>query len=118
MVNLQEQISNAISAHGFFKGRLFLAVQQGKHDFDVDAIRRDDVCEFGRWLRSLDGSVPVPKEIRSLHAQFHLCAAEVVARLNANDAARAREMIGLGSDFAQASMRLTRAMMDWERALV
>ena len=76
--------------------------------------------EFGRWL----GQISDPKITKSedykkcteLHRQFHLATAKVLALATSGQKAMAEKALGLESEFATTSARLTAAMMHWSRS--
>jgi len=119
-MNVKEAIMSAVAAHSMWKARLRTAVRAGSSDFRVDTVRRDDQCEFGRWL----GQISDPKITKSedykkcteLHRQFHLATAKVLALATSGQKAMAEKALGLESEFATTSARLTAAMMHWSRS--
>ncbi|NTW41171.1 MAG: HAMP domain-containing protein [Cellulomonadaceae bacterium] len=118
-VSTRDQITAAIAAHGAWKSRLSDAVSTGRHDFDVSVVTRDDQCAFGRWLRATapEGSdVAHHQECRRLHAEFHSHAAKVLGMVTARETAQARMSVEPGGGFADASHRLTKAMIEWRRS--
>ena len=49
-MSIKEEINKAIGAHGMWKFRLDQAVEKGTSEFTVDNVRKDNLCDFGRWL--------------------------------------------------------------------
>lgn len=114
-----QQIDRAIGAHGMWKTRLKDAVTTGVSEFNVETVKVDNRCEFGRWLHQ-EASVqtradPRYAQVRTLHAQFHQEAAAVLAQALAGKQTEARAALALRSPFASASARLTQAMVDWRK---
>lgn len=117
--SVRGQITKAIGAHGDWKRRLASAVARRSHDEDVATVGRSDACEFGRWLRDLQPGTAdehAHREAGSLHAQFHREAARVLTLISGGDVAAAATAIAPGGDFAEASRRLTRVMLDWRHS--
>ena len=116
-----EEIDKAIGAHGMWKMRLKAAVDTGKIDTSVDAIRQDSQCMFGKWLygaslTSADKASSHYKTVRAIHAEFHKTAARVAELASSGRKAEAEAMMALGGEYASVSGKLTRAMMEWKGA--
>lgn len=112
------EIQLAIGAHGLWKQRLSSAIATGKSEFSPDDIRRDGLCDFGKWLHSLpesDRASELWKKVHSLHERFHLESAGVLEAALAGRKEEAAAAMAQGSAYALVSMRLTAAMMEWMR---
>ncbi len=117
-MSTQDQIKKAIGAHGMWKSRLAAAIEAGKSEFSADAVRKDNLCDFGRWLYGNDLSdaakkMPDYETCRRLHAQFHESAADVLKLAVAGQKSEALKAMGGTSKFAATSASLTNAMMKW-----
>ncbi|HBQ35495.1 MAG TPA: hypothetical protein DD729_01420 [Rhodobacteraceae bacterium] len=114
---LINQINNAIGAHGSWKIKLRTAVNKGKSEHSVDDVRCDDKCPFGKWLHGSDidsetrSSVPY-NVIKRLHAEFHVCAADVLTKAISGETAAATQ--ALEGDFAAKSEKLVRGLRKWK----
>lgn len=113
-------LDHAIAAHAKWKFRLREAIKTGKSEWTVNTIGPDDRCEFGHWLIAL----PLPdrmskewREAKSLHARFHIAAAEVLKYALAGHKADADASMAPGGVFADVSGRLVRALTDWKKRL-
>ena len=118
MANI-EQLDKAIGAHGLWKTRLRMAIDTGKTAVEVETIRQDNQCVFGKWLygdtlTSLDKASGHYTSVRALHADFHKTAAHVAELAVAGKKKDAEEMIANG-DYARISVKLIQAMMDWKK---
>jgi hypothetical protein len=86
-----------INAHLQWKVKLNTFLGGEGEKLDPDAVGRDDKCELGCWIHG-DGQRfagnAVYREVRSQHAAFHQCAAEVIRRRLAGDAAGAARLLG------------------------
>lgn len=119
---MKDAIKDAISAHGAWKARLKSAIDSGKIEIPVVTIRKDNECIFGKWLYGPTISAEVKnssvyKTALELHAKFHKAAAEVAELAMAGKKSEAEKMMGLGGKYADASAKLTKAMMDWQKQL-
>lgn len=116
-----EQIDRAIDAHALWKSRLKMTIESGRIDMPVDSIRRDDQCDFGKWLHGktltpADRATADYRNVVDLHGQFHLTAARVVELALSGRKAEAETMMILGGEYAAISARLNDAMLNWKRA--
>jgi len=121
MAQVQE-IEKAIGAHGMWKARLKAAIDTGKSEMPVETIRVDNQCEFGKWLygatlSAQDKTSPHYSKVKELHAQFHKTAARVAALALSGKKAEAEKMIASGGEYAEASAKLTGAMMEWDKSV-
>jgi hypothetical protein len=76
----KEELDKAIAAHGLWKARLKSAIDTRKLETDVETIRSENQCSFGKWLfgptlTSADRSSLHYVTIKALHAEFHKTAA-------------------------------------------
>ena len=101
VVSNQSQLSGldfagAISAHGKWRQRLLDFVAGNSEQLDPAVVGRDDQCALGCWIhgdgRALRGNGQYV-DLKTEHAAFHRCAAEVILMQMTGDAAGAREQI-------------------------
>ncbi|WP_456387386.1 CZB domain-containing protein [Profundibacter sp.] len=113
---LINQINNAIGAHGSWKIKLRTAVKKGKSVHSVEDVRCDDKCAFGMWIHGTDidgptrSSVPF-NVIKRLHAEFHVCAADVLKMATTGNTNEATDL--LDGDFSAKSEKLVRGLRKW-----
>lgn len=115
-MTVQEQIKAAIGVHGMWKSRLHSAIDHGSSEFTPGKVRRDDQCDFGKWLAAAAPSArssPDYQKCVELHRQFHGAAAKVLELAIAGNKDAAKEAMKAGGDFARTSGALTMAMMAW-----
>lgn len=115
-----EHIDRAIGAHGSWKLRLREAVQTGKTEWQVETVRRDDACVFGKWLAKLPANVRATdegKQVAAYHTHFHRLVAGILEQVMAGQRQEAAKEIGAGSEFASLSSQLMQAMMEWKDSL-
>ena len=120
-MSIQEEIKSAVAAHGMWKARLRNAIDKGVLEIPVATIKVDNQCAFGKWLygASITPNIRGTKEyqaVKEAHAEFHLAAAKVAELAQVGNKAEANAHMEMGGEFAKISVKLTRAMMDWEKA--
>jgi hypothetical protein len=113
----QAMIEQAIASHGAWRTRLGQAIAAGRADVDVAKVKRDDLCELGRWLYreadSIDRRSPGYTRVRQLHAAFHLETARVLELAVQGRQADAEAAIAMHTPFAATSAALTAALAAW-----
>ncbi len=117
-MSLKDEIKNAVGMHGMWKKKLKSAVDSGKIDVQISAIKTDNQCRFGKWLY---GPTITEKQrnsshyqnVRELHAVFHEKASEVAQLVLSGHKAAAMRMLEVNGEFSEASAALTAAMLAW-----
>lgn len=115
--NLINQINDAIGAHGSWKIKLRTAINKGHSTQSVADVRCDDKCAFGKWLHGNEidaqtrSGVPY-NVIKRLHAEFHICAADVLNKATSGDTSGATDL--LEGDFSAKSEKLVRGLRKWK----
>ena len=114
---LKARINAALSAHAMWKGRLKAAIQNGTSDQDPAVVRRDDRCEFGKWLygetdAAVRGCAHYGK-VKQLHAEFHQHASRVLELALTGRKAEATAGLDLSAPFTSSSLALTNELMAW-----
>jgi hypothetical protein len=109
----------AISAHTEWKTRLRVYI--GKHDNSLQpaTVAVDDGCALGKWLVGEGATfkaLPDYGALKSEHAKFHKCAAEVVTHVNAGDYKKAEALIGAGSSYMLASTQVVGLILKLKKA--
>lgn len=114
------EIEEALGKHALWMSELRQAVLHAPADIDVESIRADNRCAFGRWLygsswSSAERASASYEEVRRVHAEFHQLAGEIV-ELAASG--RTLEAYGLlYGDYVTVSGRLAIAMRAWQARL-
>lgn len=109
-------IKTHIAGHGIWKVRLREALSDGGESLDASAIRPDDRCALGIWLRDADPRVRASRhwhDVADHHRAFHEAAADVVVQIQGGDVAAAERSIHLRGDLSRKTSRLTLAMVAW-----
>jgi len=116
---LEQQIRAALTAHQLWCTHLVAAALTGRGRMTVTEARRDDLCDFGRWLARLGDlpEIPQVEPVRDLHRRFHEEAAEVLELALTGQRSAATLAVGPGGRFDEASLRLAAALKDWIAAL-
>ncbi|MDG3004061.1 CZB domain-containing protein [Paludisphaera mucosa] len=112
-------LDHAIASHAKWKFRLREAIKTGKSEWTVETVRPDDLCEFGKWLNALPLADRMRKEwreVKSLHAKFHVAAAGVLESAVAGRQAEATDAMASGGPFTDVSVKLVRLISDWKQA--
>jgi hypothetical protein len=114
-----EQIKSAIAAHSMWKAELDSAIATGKSTHNPATVKKDDQCNFGKWVHD---KVDIQhkqgesfSKVKDLHQKFHDAAANVLTMALAGKKDEARKAMGQGTAFGEASANLTRAMMEWNK---
>ena len=117
-MDIQDQISSAIAAHGKWKIRLKAAIENGASDLSPSKAQSDSDCVFGKWLQD-SAATPLKTSLHhakcvELHRQFHIVAARVLTLALSGKRAEAMHLMDLQGEFARASSALTHEMMAWK----
>ncbi len=111
-------LDHAIAAHAKWKFRLREAIKTGQSEWAVETVRPDDSCEFGKWLNSLslaDRMMKEWREVKTLHAKFHVAAADVLTSAIAGRKSEADTAMAPGGAFADVSTKLVKAITEWKK---
>ena len=117
-MNMNKQISNALTAHKKWKERLEHAIHTGKTEFQPEVVRTDDQCEFGRWLYSDISEdlkqTPVYKTVIQLHADFHMETARILEMRLKGHRDEAEKAMRTGGAWSNLSFELNSKLLSWE----
>ena len=105
----------AIFAHSQWKHRLRQAIETGESEWTVADVRSDKGCEFGKWLDDLPPAKKTPQrysDLRSLHAEFHKAASEVLTLALSGKKNAAQVAMASGSHFRVISAKLVLDLRD------
>jgi hypothetical protein len=120
--NIKEEINilDAINAHIRWKIRLESYLNgTSEEKLDPNIICRDDQCVLGKWIHG-----PALKHfhddegltnLRDHHAQFHVIAGDVVAKMQANDKTAAEKL--LKGEYMNASRIVVRDLTELNKQL-
>jgi hypothetical protein len=116
----KQDIAKFIGQHGIWKSHLRQAIDSGKSSHDVANVRREDRCEFGKWLKELpvdDRNSKHFRTVSSLHSEFHQAAAKVLELASSGKKAEAEKALASGGSYASVSSKLTQEMTSWMNSL-
>ena len=114
---MKQNIDAAIHSHQAWTETFRNAIDRQEISEYLGGSGYDDLCNFGKWLYSLDDEVkrqPVFRRVKDAHYRFHLEAAEIVRLMEAEDFAGARAR--LTGDYAATSAKLLGLLRDWQTA--
>ena len=117
-MGLEDEIKNAIGDHGIWKKKLKSAVDTGKIDVTISAIKSDNSCNFGKWLHG-PATAENQKDsghyqkVHDLHAAFHEKAAKVAQLAIEGNKVAAMKMLDVNGEYVEVSATLTAAMIAW-----
>ncbi len=103
---------DAILAHTRWKRRLQQSMGGGER-LDPAMVRRDDLCDLGKWLQGDGAAFATEPEYTTLvqaHASFHRAAAAVVERISRGETDEGGKLIGMHSDYAEHSGAVVKAI--------
>ena len=115
-----QEIKSATGAHGAWKLKLTNAVSLGKTKLDPKTVKCDDLCDFGKWLHGstidsdMKNGMPF-KVITRLHAEFHICASQILEQVIQGDTNGAAAQ--LKGEYTERSEKLMRALNKWKGEL-
>jgi len=116
-----DELMKAIGAHGQWKMRLRNAISTGKLDVPVETVKAEDQCAFGQWLKTLTtvaaAEEPHLAAVKQLHRDFHKVAGQAAALATTGKRREAESILDDGGTFANASAKLTDAIMAWKSEL-
>jgi hypothetical protein len=108
---------DAIAAHIKWKVRLTQFIDgTSAETLSSATICKDNLCDLGKWIYG-EGVKFKPltnyQDLVKKHANFHVCAAEVVKKVEGGDKAGAKS--ALGGPFAGASKETVAAIMELKK---
>lgn len=120
MIN-PEEFDKALQAHSAWKQRLRDSINSGELSVSKDAASRDNNCEFGKWLYSLDASAQAGghfTEVQKLHADFHKAVGKILDLAEKGNKLEAYNALSTGSEFATLSSKLSGAILNWKEVVL
>jgi methyl-accepting chemotaxis protein len=107
-----------IDAHQAWKQKLRNAIQGGsERNMDPDDVCKDNLCALGKWIYGAGKAFEHKEEyepLRVSHAEFHVCAADILRRAKAGDKDDANAM--LVGDFFDLSNRTVQHIVAMKRS--
>ncbi len=112
----QEQIKNALAAHGAWKARLKRAIETGRSEFSGAQVSVDNRCDFGKWLYGLPAEVQngrMWKDVQQTHAEFHREAGRILTLALGGAKAEALAALDVNSTYGQLTGKLVILLNRW-----
>ncbi len=97
----------AIDAHMKWKGRLSRYVSGTSTEvLDAGVVSQDDQCVLGKWIygagQASYGGEQLFKDLKALHARFHMSAGQIIAEVDKGNSGRAQDLLNRG-EYAKIS---------------
>lgn len=108
----------AIRAHSAWKLKLSQYISKPDGSLNPSEIQKDHQCDLGKWIfgeGSKFSKFPEYEKLKSEHAKFHQCAAEVVKKADSGQSVSEEVALGSKSQFAVASNAVITAIMAMRR---
>jgi methyl-accepting chemotaxis protein len=110
---------DAIAAHIKWKVRLNQFIDgTSTEQLDSGTVCKDNLCALGKWIYGEGAEhqgLPQYADLVQKHAHFHVCAGEVVRKVEMHDKAGATAL--LNGDFAKAGKETVTAIMELKKEL-
>ncbi len=105
----------AVAAHQKWKTRLRDCIDgTSQETLDPRVVCQDNQCVLGKWINGHGGerfgTSPAFARLKATHAEFHICAGEVLVSVYSGNKAEAEEK--LGDDFSRLSLRVQRHLSE------
>ena len=108
---------DAIAAHIKWKVRLTQFIDgTGTEKLQSALVCKDNLCDLGKWIYGDGAKYKAASHYQDLvkkHANFHVCAGDVVKKVEGGDKAGAKA--ALGGPFAAASKETVTAIMELKK---
>jgi two-component system chemotaxis sensor kinase CheA len=114
------QLENAIAAHSKWKTRLRQYLDGGGEKLDPKFVGKDNVCDLGKWIYGEGArykAIEAYSELKTSHAHFHRCAANVVSMHQDGNKKAAESMLQPGGVFNSASTSTVQAIIKLQKVL-
>jgi Chemoreceptor zinc-binding domain len=121
-MTLKNLLYDAMTDHVRCKTCLNQAMETGTCSPPSSVIREDTMCEFGKWLYSSDISSDILTSahytnILSIHADFHIAAAEVMKTIESGKIEQAQKMILDDGHYTVHASKLRNEFLSWVEEL-
>jgi hypothetical protein len=105
----------AVAAHQKWKTRLRACIDgTSQETLDPRVVCQDNQCVLGKWINGRGASrfatSPTFAKLKATHAEFHICAGEVLISAYAGKKATAEEK--LSDEFSRLSLRVQRHLSE------
>lgn len=123
MLNKQitcDEIDKAIMAHQMWKAQIRKYITDGNRDININELKQDTNCDFGKWLHNLplesssDKCITHYSKIKLYHSNFHEVAGNTVELILDDKEYIAKQSIEYG-EFLNISTRLILSLLEWKK---
>jgi Chemoreceptor zinc-binding domain len=119
---LKSVLLSALAEHTSCKECLRRAIETGIPEPPSSIIREETMCEFGKWLYSLDLSEQIAyydyyMSIRQAHADFHQAAANVMEQVELGNTKNAIKMVLTHGEYSVQANKLRTEILNWAQSL-
>jgi hypothetical protein len=98
----------AAKAHRDWNTKLRMYLN-GSGTLNPEDIQKDNLCALGQWIYG-EGKKHIVcaeyEELRTIHAEFHKNAAEIVRLIDKNEKEKAKQKLDAGSKFRDLSLKI------------
>lgn len=110
---------DAIKAHTSWKMKLSAYISKPDKSLDHNVVCKDNMCDLGKWIHG-EGGVKLSADnefgkLKKTHAEFHIEAASIIKRAEANENVSEEIMLGSSSKFAKLSNDIVALLMVMKR---
>lgn len=118
--SLETSLHDAIGSHFGWQLHMKTSLKNGKSSTSAAEAGRCDCCEFGKWLidpqvqHDLADTVQY-RVIDRLHREFHHCAGQIIAQIEAGDLEAAQQAVD--TEFQLRSKHLIAGLTKWIREI-
>lgn len=116
----KEAIDSALSAHSQWKIRLHDAATSGTSEFKVEIVKKDNECQFGKWLYSFSQEEMKSEDyqkIKTLHSEFHMIAGDILNLATSGKKNEAMKLLEFGGSYGVTTGKLVLALNNWKNKL-
>jgi microcystin degradation protein MlrC len=113
----KETIDSVLKAHKQWKKQFRDAIDSGRFEVKVSAVRKDNICQFGQWLYNLSPKEMKSKELKNfqhLHAEFHKVASDIFSLARAGKKKEALAQLDNKSEYGNITRKLVLALNEWK----
>lgn len=110
----------AIRAHSSWKMKLSNYIRKPDKSIKAEEVTQDNKCDLGKWIYGEGKKYESFSEfgiLKSEHAKFHKCAADVVKKADLGQSVSEDVQLGGNSDFSKASNAVVSALMAMRRKI-
>lgn len=119
MIKIAE-IEGMSIAYSQWKKGFLKAISSQNADLEPEVIKRDDACQFGKWLNGLpqeDTQSEHFTTVKALHSDFHKAAGEIAELVVSGKGDEALKRVEGSDQLSNITGRLSLALRIWQSKL-